>query len=234
MGKTSFVILSDIHYPYEDAKAVKAAVNFIKEKQPDVVVLNGDILDFYDLSRFNKSPDRVQCLQKEINKAKKLFKDIREAIPLGEIYFIKGNHEARLEKYLMKNPELYSLDALKLSNILDLKQYGIAFIDKSLRLGPLKIIHGDLVRKYSSYTAKGELEKHDCSGISGHTHRGGIHYQQTPERYLMWAESFCLCGLQPEYIDEPNWQQGILYGWVKKDSFCVVPIPIVEGKTMTV
>ena len=230
--KRRFILLSDLHIPYQDDIAVNSAIDFIKEKQPDVVVLNGDIVDFYDLSRFNKDPDRVQCLQQEINEVQNVFKRIRKAVPEASIYFVKGNHEKRLETYLMKNPELYSLDALKLPNLLGLEKYGIEFVERELRLGSLKIVHGDVVRKFSAYTAKAEIEKHDCSGISSHTHRGGVYYQATPERYLLWAESFCLCDLNPHYVDYPNWQQGLLYGWVKGESFAVSPVPIVDGKVM--
>lgn len=142
---------------------------------------------------------------------------------------ITGNC-SRLERYLKKHPELYSLNALKLPNLLNLDNYVIEYKDKGFKLGSLKIIHGDMVRKFSSYTARGELEKHDSSGISSHTHRGGVYYYRTPERYLAWFESFCLCDLNPEYVSEPNWQQGFLYGHVEKDSFAVTPIPIVDGK----
>lgn len=142
---------------------------------------------------------------------------------------ITGNC-ARLERYLKKHPELYSLDALKLPNLLDLKKYNIEYSDKGIKLGNLKIIHGDMVRKFSGYTARGELEKHDSSGICGHVHRLSCYYYRTPERYLAWYESGCLCDLNPEYINEPNWQQAFLYGYVEKDSFAVTPIPIVDGK----
>lgn len=142
---------------------------------------------------------------------------------------ITGNC-SRIERYLKKHPELYSLNALKLPNLLNLDNYGIEYKDKGFKLGSLKIIHGDMVRKFSGYTARGELEKHDSSGISSHTHRGSAYYYRTPERYLAWFESFCLCDLNPEYISEPNWQQGFLYGYIEKDSFAVTPIPIVDGK----
>lgn len=142
---------------------------------------------------------------------------------------ITGNC-ARLERYLKKHPELYSLDALKLPNLLDLKKYNIEYSDKGIKLGSLKIIHGDIVRKYSGYSARAEMEKHDCSGISGHVHRLAIYYKRTPTRDLMWAESGCLCNLNPEYIDSPSWNQGFLYGYVEKDSFAILPIPIVNGK----
>ena len=136
----------------------------------------------------------------------------------------------RMERYLMKHPELYSLNNLKLPNLLRLDELGIEYQDKEYRLGSLKIIHGDMVRKFSGYTARGELEKHDCSGVNSHTHRLSAYYYKTPERYLAWFEAGCLCDINPEYVDNPNWQQGFLYGYIEKDSFAVTPIPIVDGK----
>lgn len=232
--RNKFIVISDIHYPYHDTKAIKCVLDFIQDKDIDTIILNGDILDFYDVSSFDKDPDRVNSLQKEIDMSTKFFKKLRTIKPDARIVFIKGNHEYRLERYLKKHPELYSLDALKLPNLLDLKKYNIEYSDKGIKLGNLKIIHGDMVRKFSGYTARGELEKHDSSGISSHTHRGGVYYYRTPERYLAWFESFCLCDLNPEYINEPNWQQGFLYGYIEKDSFAVTPMPIVDGKIKSI
>lgn len=232
--KNKFVVLSDIHFPYQDDKALKAVYKFLEQHPVDTIILNGDILDFYDVSSFDKDPDRINSLQKEIDMAQKFFKKLRTIKPDARIVFIKGNHCLRQERYLKKHPELYSLDVLKLPNLLGLYKFNIEYSDKGIKLGSLKIIHGDMVRKFSGYTARGELEKHDSSGISSHTHRGGVYYYRTPERYLAWFESFCLCDLNPEYIDEPNWQQGFLYGYVEKDSFAVTPIPIVNGKVKCV
>lgn len=229
-----FIVLSDIHYPYEDKAAIKAAVNFIDTVKPDTIILNGDILDMYDVSSFDKSPERMQSLQKEIDKATNLFKRLRKVAPNARIVFIKGNHEFRLERYLMKHPELFSLDALKLPNLLKLKEFNIEYFDKHFKLGSLKFTHGSIVRKFSSYTAHAELDKNDCSGCSGHTHRLGVCFKQTPSRYLAWYESGCLCDIHPEYVDEPDWQQGFLYGHINKDSFAVSIIPIVEGKIKSV
>lgn len=229
--KTKFIVMSDIHFPYQDNKAIKAALNFIKTNPVDTIILNGDILDFYDVSSFDKDPARINSLQEEINLAQKFFKKLRDLLPNGRIVFIAGNHDGdRLERYLKKHPELYSLDALKLPNLLGLDKHNIEFYRDEFRLGSLKIIHGDIVRKFSGYTARAELEKHDTSGISGHSHRLSCYYYRTPERYLAWYECGCLCQLNPEYIKSPNWSQGFLYGYVEKDSFVVTPIPIVDGK----
>lgn len=230
MGKNKFIVISDIHYPFEDKKAIKAMLQFIKLHKVQTIILNGDILDMYDVSSFDKSPERINSLQKELNKAKALFKELRRILPEAEIVFVKGNHEFRLERYLMKHPELFSLDCLKLPKLLGLDEFDIKYYDKHYKLGPLKITHGSVVRKFSAYTAHAEMDKHDTSGISGHTHRLGVFYKQTPSRYMAWYESGCLCDIEPEYVNSPDWQQGFIYGYVDKESFAVTPIPIVDGK----
>lgn len=226
----NFVVLSDIHFPYHDKKALKAVYTFLKEIEVKEIILNGDILDMYDVSQFDKDPERINSLQKELNLCYDFFSTLRKLQPAAKITYIKGNHSFRLERYLMKHPELYSLDALKLPNLLRLADFNIGYEDKAYQLGSLKIIHGSVVRKFSAYSAHAEMDKNDCSGISGHVHRLGCYYKQTPTRYLAWYESGCLCDINPEYVDNPNWQQGFLYGYIDKDSFAVTPIPIVDGK----
>ena len=46
----NFIVVSDIHFPYHDPKAINAVKRFIKATPIDVVVFNGDILDMYDVS----------------------------------------------------------------------------------------------------------------------------------------------------------------------------------------
>lgn len=229
-----FIIISDIHFPYEDRFAINAMFKFLKKHPVDEVILNGDIIDMYDCSSFDKDPERINGLQKELNKAYKFFEGLRAILPKAKLHFIKGNHEYRLQRYLMKHPELNSLEALKLPNLLKLDKYNIVYHEKEYKLGNLKIVHGDVIRKFSAYTAHAEMDKHDCSGISGHSHRLGCFYKQTPSRYLGWFESGCLCDINPEYVDNPDWQQGFLYGVVEGDKFGVTSVPIVCGKVMCV
>ena len=229
-----FIIISDIHFPNQDDKAIKCVFDFIKNHPVDTVIMNGDIVDFFDVSSFDKDPQRMFSLQTELDMAENFFKKLRKLLPEAEMYFIKGNHEDRMERYLQKHSELFTLKALKIPTLLQLEKFNIHYKPKGFKFGSLKIIHGDIVRKFSSYTARGELEKHDSSGISGHTHRGGAYYYRTPDRYLAWYESFCLCNVHPFYVDEPNWQQGFLYGYIDKDSFAVTPIPIVDGRIKSV
>ena len=225
-----FVVVSDIHFPFQDDDAIKAFFKFLKENTVDTIILNGDIIDCYDVSRFDKDISRMNSLQKEINLVNKFFSRTREINPEAKIVFIKGNHEDRIERYLKKHNELFSLDVLKIPNLLNLEKFNIEYCDKFYKLGSLKITHGSIVRKFSGYTAHAEMDKNDCSGISGHTHRLGAFYKKTPSRYLAWFESGCLCDIYPEYVDNPDWQQGFIYGAVNKDSFTIEIVPILEGK----
>ena len=82
--------------------------------------------------------------------------------------------------------------------------------------GRLLIRHGEVVRKHSAYTARAELERefHAISVMTGHTHRGGSHYVTTRAGLRQAHECFCLCRLDPPYLQNPNWQQGIVLATV--------------------
>ena len=155
--RNKFIVMSDIHFPYQDDKAIKAVYKFLEQHPVDTIILNGDILDFYDVSSFDKDPERINSLQKEINLAQKFFKKLRELSPNSRIVFVKGNHCERIQRYLKKHPELYSLDALKLPNLLGLDKFNIEYKDKVFKIGSLKIIHVTILLKYSGYTAMAEM-----------------------------------------------------------------------------
>ena len=49
--KTIFVA-SDIHFPFQDDYAVSLFVEACEKNQPEIVVLNGDLMDFYKLNMY--------------------------------------------------------------------------------------------------------------------------------------------------------------------------------------
>ena len=121
------VVLSDVHIPFQDDKAVSAALNYIECSAPEVVVLNGDIMDFYMLSRFTKGEGRNPM--EEIEMCRKFMSDVREAAPNATIYYVVGNHENRLEKNILaKAPEYACLldDVFTLLKVSDFKIRGCA------------------------------------------------------------------------------------------------------------
>jgi len=232
------LFVSDIHCPYQDEVALEAMYNFMNWWKPDEVIIMGDLVDFYAVSRFNKDPERALRLQEELDSSVSVLKEIRDRAKKANIYFIKGNHENRLKKYLWANAsELSSLNALRLESLLEFDKLNIKYKDRGIiRYKDLIVKHGTLVRKFAGYTAKGEFEKNGMSGISVHTHRLAIYRHTNESGAYIWVEGGCLCQLNPEYMEgeTPNWQQGFAIGYFKENSkrFLLETVPIIKGKAM--
>lgn len=200
------IIGSDFHYPFHDELAVEAFLNYCKIKQPEVIVLNGDLLDFYRLSRFSKGEGRNP--KEEIDMVKDLLSNIRESCPESIVYYPIGNHETRLEKYVYdKAPEIASI-VDNFYEILGCEGLGIKGCSKVLFNGSFVCKHGQLLGKKAGQSAMKELENSYMSGATGHTHRLSKFITRKSENKYIWLETGCLCSLKPEYMLDPDWQQG--------------------------
>ncbi len=213
-GNVSGAVVNDVHAPYHDKTAIALACKVIGWWRPDVLVYNGDLLDFYALSRYDKNPARSYRLQDEIDTF-----HIEVVAPINQSVgrncrkiFLPGNHEQRLQKYLSAHPELFSLRDLELRNVLKLAQYGIEYADYSVQFGDvLEVSHGTRVNKWAGMSAKAEqeLRRYAMSTITGHVHRSGTFKTRVGNEWRTGQESPCLCTLAPEYMRNPDWQQGI-------------------------
>lgn len=206
---TTVAVINDIHVPYHNKKAMDNFIKMVGVETPDEIVLNGDLLDFYDLSSFDKDPSRINRLQEELDIFHNMLSEIKDSSPNSKIVLIYGNHEDRLRKFLWKNPEIQSLRCMDINKLLELDKLGIEGFRKSYWIGDFEFTHGKIVRKHSSYSAKCEFENNNHSGISGHVHRLGSYFKSVKDKIYMWFENGCMCNLNPEYIEGvPNWQNG--------------------------
>lgn len=230
------LIIGDIHAPYEDDSCLLACLSFSKWFKPDTIFIMGDLVDFYAISRFLKDPERALRLQDEIDRAVNILEQIRNLNPKSKICFIRGNHEYRLQKYLWSEAkELSSLRELTVESLLHLRHLNINYEPKGRLIHKGVIFkHGDIVRKFSGYSAKGEFDKSGMSGVSGHTHRAATYFHNNASGNYLWLECGCLCRLDPEYLEGeiPNWVQGWGVGYFKNNSerFFLEFIPFVGGK----
>lgn len=210
---------TDEHYPYQDEEARAIALKIASDFDPHIRIAGSDGIDFYSLSRFDKNPLRMKvgALQEDIDAWKKGQREWLDATPHANVKFLMGNHEDRLRRYLWKNPVLFGMDGLKIENLLNFDKLMIdvengenAYNEFSMK--GLVIRHGSVVRKFSAFTAKAEMEKefHSVNVLTGHTHRGGSYYITGRNGVVQAHECFCLCSLFPEYVESPNWQQGIV------------------------
>ena len=61
---------SDAHVPYHDPYALELVVKIIAYVQPQRIIENGDMGDFYEVSQYDKNPDQVRNggLQNQIDR----------------------------------------------------------------------------------------------------------------------------------------------------------------------
>lgn len=210
-GKMTVAVASDIHFPFEDKAAVDIFLQAMKDLQPDSVVLLGDIIDCYEVSKYSKNPLREHNLKYELDQTKKFLRELRKIVPDSNIYFLRGNHEDRDMKYLTQNaPELACLEELKMENLLHLRDFGIEYVFGDLKIGDLVYTHGRRVSKHSGYTAKNNLDSMGISLITGHIHRAGLHCRTTWEKEYLAIENPTMASRSQSYLggDVPNWQVG--------------------------
>jgi UDP-2,3-diacylglucosamine pyrophosphatase LpxH len=213
---------------------LKLAMNFIKEHQPGRIHLLGDIVDMYNVSRFDKDPTRGKNLQEELDITRTWLTELRAIAPKSQIIFSEGNHEYRLKKYLMSEAKaLAGLRCLSLDTLLDFDKLKIRWQahDRPYKVGQLLFTHGTYVSKWSGYSAKRHFEKYGCCTIHGHTHRlGSFYHTVIGDTYGAW-ENGCLCEMNPDYMTVPNWQQGWSVAWIEKNgSFHIEQVPVIHGQ----
>lgn len=233
------LFLSDIHAPFHDNIAVDVAVQFARFWKPHYLFLMGDILDCYSVSRFSKDPRRKLDLQTEADEAREILTTIRRAVgDACKVYYIEGNHEYRVTKFLWsKAPELAHLRSLNIEGLLGLETLNIKYVPQGkMEYHGFIVKHGHIVRKWSGYSARAELEAAGKSGASGHTHRLSQIYRTDTTGVYTWVETGCLCDTSPEYGEGKtmDWQHGFAYGMFRKndDHFVVHTLPIVKGSVI--
>ncbi len=238
------VVANDFHVPHQDKKALRLLERFLIDQKPEVFIINGDFLDMWEISQFDRVPKFGRPLLKEITAGKKLLERFRKILPKAKIIYVEGNHDFRLRKYIIrKAPELYGLPGLSVPELLDLKKLNIKyksvkegankFSDNWVKVGALYVGHWDKVNKYAGYTAKNLLDDKGVSLLQGHTHKHGV----SARRYvdgteLIGIENFCMCRLDPYYISKPSWSQGFTVVYRKKNSkrFHAYPIIFADYK----
>ena len=168
--------ISDLQVPFHDPKAIDICFDYLTKEKIDTLFINGDLVDFYQLSDFQKDP-RVRKFDEEYESILEMLGFIRKSFPDIIIYYnLDANHEFRYERYMRtKAPELLSLQLFELEDLLKLNEFGIKHIKNvdHIKFGKLPIIHGDTTFKRGSGVspAKTLYDRVKQSAIASHTHR---------------------------------------------------------------
>lgn len=225
MGFERAVILSDVHIPYHDSSAVGTAFAVIADICPDVIFIAGDLVDFFSISKYEKDPFRKLMLNSELQAARQFLQELRELAPDARIIYVQGNHEMRLEAYLLDNAPLVeglanSVGAriLSFESLMELDSLGIEYergkrATKTayVKYGDVLIGHFDAIGVQAGDTAKRLLNKYRQPVVQGHCHRLALVPYTHPDGSVLWGvECGMLGSTDPEYIEVPNWQQGLV------------------------
>jgi len=214
---TRILLLSDIHIPYHSIEALTLALDFGKEKKIDTIILNGDTIDFYLISRFQKDV-RKRSIPHELEATRQFLSTLRQEFPQAHIIYKVGNHDARLRAYLMiKAPELLGIQEFELQNLLQLKSFNIDFVDDKviMKLKALNILHGHEFGQnvFSPVNvARGLFLKANAIAIQGHNHQTSENTVTTlnGDMVTTWSTG-CMCELQPDYLPYNKWNRGFAY-----------------------
>lgn len=93
---------SDAHYwPSDPSTAHRAFVHVANELQPDVIVMNGDVIDASTISRYPPIGwEQAPFVKQEIEVAQERLEEIENAAPNAKRIWTLGNHDARFETRL--------------------------------------------------------------------------------------------------------------------------------------
>ena len=216
------IVVNDTQVPFQDYKTLRAVHAFWDDFQPDLEVYNGDIIDFYSISSFDKNPSRVFKLQDELDNTHAWLDERATANPNARRIFIEGNHEDRLRHFLWKDASnLSSLRVLDFEELMRFKELGMENLTYMSVLDFLgfRIQHGWKASGGSTpwpiNVGRFMAQKEGSSGLCGHTHRASIYCWTTSRGSHSYVENGCLCRFDLEYAPFPNWQQAFSYGEVK-------------------
>lgn len=232
------LVMSDIHIPYHSIEALTTVFDFAKKEKPDAILLNGDTLDFFGLSKFCKDP-RKRSFANELEAFKQLFCILDKTFPNAKKYFKIGNHEERYLHFLfMKAKELVGVDEFELENIIKARANGIEIIgDKRIiQANGLNIIHGhEFATGFFSpvNVARGLFLRGKTSAIQGHNHQTSEHTESDMNGKITttWSTG-CLCELHPEYMPINKWNLGFAMIDMGNDDFEVRNKRIYKGKVL--
>jgi predicted phosphodiesterase len=238
IGCNNILFISDLHIPYHNTKAITIALDYGVQHKINTVFINGDLIDFAKISRFETDP-RKRSVKAEFDATKLFLKTLRKVFPKASIYWLKGNHCVRLEKYLQaKAPEIFDDPYFHLEERLRLNEEKVTLINDNIlvKIGKLSVTHGHLIMRgfFSPVnSARGVYMKAKQSTIIGHVHKVSTHSETNMDGDVVTTYSTgSLCELSPDYSPlVSNYQHGFAHIMVENNGdYQVKNYQIIKGK----
>lgn len=205
LAHNNILFISDLHIPYHDIQALSVAIKYGIENNINTIFINGDLLDFYQISRFTNI-QRKRSVAQELETAKEILDILNKNFPNVPIYFLKGNHDNRLEMYLAtKAPELLDIEEFRLEKLLDADKHNMLVLEDTtlVKIGKLNVTHGHLIIRgifAPVSAARGAFLRAKASTIISHVHKVSTHSETTiGNKNITCYSTGCMCELSPAY-----------------------------------
>ncbi len=213
----NYLILSDVHVPYHSEVALEAALRYGIDAGCKHLVLNGDFLDFYKLSRWSQDP-RYRNVSEEIATGREILSELEKHFKGSDsvkVYKV-GNHEDRYEQFLYaKAAALVGVDQFQLKKILPIDPKTWKFVESKqlYKIGKLLMLHGHEVGRGMFdpvNIARGMWLRLQQTAMVGHWHRTSTHVETTGVKEAVNPSYSigCLCDLAPDYAPVNKWNAG--------------------------
>lgn len=246
----------DVHGMMMDRKAVEAMLADARRLDPDEIVIGGDLVDCGGwLAKHHPIGFVALCdytYQEDIGAANWLLDELARVAPRAEIHYLEGNHEDRVERWIVDQVMANRRDAEFLralcspAALLRLEARGIKYYRRSeiygdglprgwIRLGKMLFTHS---LTYSRNAARDAAAKTAGNVTYFCTHREDTASIVYPTVGLVKAfNPGCLCQMQPIYrhSDPTSWSQGYAVDYVARSGlFQRVQVPIWRGESLAV
>ena len=228
----------DYMIPLHDRVAFDSIVQVAEDMQPEHIVLLGDMLDLAPWStRYARPQDLMSTTNAALHELHWQIAQLRLVAPKSKIYFLEGNHEARINRALVElMPEAPGVravgekkEAMSVERLLALESLDVEYVGpygegfwmwKDEAKTPIWFTHGDVVRAGGGSTAAAILKSSRYTQIYGHIHRvehvaKTIHGHRGPETIHALSPG-CLCNLTPGILPGTkranDWNQAFAVG----------------------
>ncbi len=251
------VVISDHHAPRNEKTFHRLFVQWLRDHQPDIIHVNGDLLDFPSVSRHRTEDDFNHDVNECLAAGYRILRDYRDACPNASISYLRGNHSERLRHYLHDNaPELKDVrpggdpDEIpwhNLRRLLWLDELHVDYTDEPWEQAK-KTLGRRLTARHGFSTSPNAgkiiLDKLSGSTIQGHDHRFWMQLRtrhtgdvDDPIEVRLAMSVGCACeipgGLNYVNGGEPDWQNSAaavdIYA---DDDFYCSPILYVPGRML--
>lgn len=234
----NILLISDLHIPYHNIPAITIALDYGKAQKVNTIFINGDLIDMHQVSKFESDPKK-RSIKQEFDATREFLTQLRKAFPKASIYWLKGNHCIRWEKFLYsKVREIWDDDYFFLEERLQLNSVNVKILDDKVlvKAGKLSITHGHHIFK-GAFTpvnpSRGAFLRAKQSLIVGHLHRPSHHPETDLDGKIIscWSTG-CLCELRADYSPlVGNTMHGFAHIQIGKDGdYTVKNYSIINGK----